>query len=476
MNNAQNTASASKAIALRAHHLPNLREYAMDGVRAHWDENFGYTTAFARKHDAILENIVRHPELRIRVEETIDDICDCGACPNRTPDCASPSRMALDHKWAERLGVAIRSEHAAADLVKLATRPVVELGEVALKNGERMKIRLVATPAPEYTDRLIHFLDHKPDWVDRKIRQQLNGAYRPACVDKFFVGEIGDQLAGHLWYGYASPGSGIANFGEVYTAPEHRRKGVADELMRFFCEDFNNSPALMALCTAGTVAARIYFRYGFQTVIPGADSGPLMLLNASRKKLAGRNFQECAEDYYRPGQPVTTIPGTIAHRHDIDCVLRFTHILRLGGHHKEFSTKGATLAGRVGPAWLVANYMEACFQQEDGRGLLTVASLPGGKVAGWAFALQGVSPAETGSWTFDFELHPSYQPYAIQLIKDTLRMAADKSMGNLYAWCHALDTTKLSAMKDGGFKEVARIPDYCQINGQRTALLAMRNS
>jgi GNAT superfamily N-acetyltransferase len=461
-----------RCIRIRAHHLPNLREYALDGVRLHWDESCGYTTAFARAHDAVLAAVVSDPTRPVRIVAAPDDICECGVCPKKMPECASPSLAETDRSVAALFGAVVDKEYAAQEVVALATRPVLDLGNVALKSGEHMKIRLVSPPAPEYAERLKHFLDHKPDWAVRKIRKQLNGDYRNECVDKFFVGEVEGRLAGHVWYGYPIAGSGTANFGEVYTAPEHRRKGVADELVRFLVNDFHNSPARLALCTADELATRIYAKHGFRTVIPNAQCGPLILLKAR----FGSSFAEYAETYYRPGQPVSVVAGSVKHRHDIDCMLRFSHILRSGTDVKsrlravEFS--GASLAGRVGPAWHVPNYMEACFQTDGGRGFLTVAALPEGKVAGWAFALRREAPLEAVSWTFDFELHPAYLAAAPLLIRDTLRMARAKGIADIFAWCAASQAAKLEALAANGFAETARVPRYC--DGATCDLVVLR--
>ncbi|OGV62187.1 MAG: hypothetical protein A3K19_01360 [Lentisphaerae bacterium RIFOXYB12_FULL_65_16] len=467
----------TQCLRIRAHHFPNLREYALDGVRLHFDESWGYTMAFARAHDAVLEAIVSDPARRVRVEAGLDDICECGVCPNRKPHCAAPALAETDRRAAARFGGVVGQEYAAQDLVALATRPVLDLGEVDLKSGERMKVRLVSPPAPEYAERLGHFLAHKPDWAVRKIRKQLNGDYGKECVDKFFVGEIDGRLAGHVWYGYAVAGSGTANFGEVYTAPEHRRKGVADELIRFLVEDFHASPARLALCTAGEVATRIYAKHGFRTVVPDANRGPLIL----PKRRFGNSFAESADAYYRPGQPVSVVPGSIKHRHDIDCMLRFTHILRRGtdaeSRLRGVGFTGASLADRVGPAWHVPNYMDACFQVDDGRGFLTIAALPEGRAAGWAFVLRRESPLEAGSYTFDFELHPTYLAAAPQLIRDTLEMATTKGITDIFAWCAASPSAKTEVLTANGFAETARVPGYCRGgDGAACDMVVMRSS
>lgn len=54
---------------------------------------------------------------------------------------------------------------------------VLDLGDVALRDGSRLVLRRLAPPAPEYAERLGVLLDHKPPPVIRKIRRQLSAAW-----------------------------------------------------------------------------------------------------------------------------------------------------------------------------------------------------------------------------------------------------------------------------------------------------------
>ena len=350
---------------------------------------------------------------------------------------------------------------------------MLELGEVKLKSGEQMKVKLVVSPAGKYEELLIHFLDHKPDWVIRKLKAQLGGSHRPDLVDKFFVGEIDGEIAGQIWYGYPAAGSGIANFGEVYTAPMHRKKGVTDVLMQFFKDDFNSSPVHAALCTTSyDWVTQIYAKFGFQTVVQNAGKGPLILIRSG-----GRDFAEFSANYYAPGQPVTIERGGVKHRHDIDTLLRFTNILRHGtnpGNLKMVEFSGATLSGRAGPGWHVENFMDACFLMEDGKGFLTVAALPDKKIVGWAFILNSGSPMEMEKPTFDFELHPNYSSSANLLIRETLRIARKLRISSTCSWCSAAAKDKVDVLKKEGFKELSRIPSYCAENGRKSDMLILQ--
>ncbi|MEW6357155.1 MAG: GNAT family N-acetyltransferase [Planctomycetota bacterium] len=459
---------------LRAHHLPNLREYVKDGIRLHWDESTGYTLAFAKAHDAVLASIVGDPEGMVRLAAGPDDICNCGVCPNVKPRCSSPELAETDRQAAARFGLVADKEYRAKDLIAAAVQPVLCLSEVGLKNGEKMVVKMVTPPAGEYADKLLHFFEHKRDVTFRNIRQRLRGDYTTYCIDRYFVGEIGGRIAGQVWYGYSNSGTGVANFGEVYTEPEHRNKGVLTELMKVFAQNFTNSPARAALCTAGAgQAAATYCKFGFQPVIAGADRGPHILV----KQRIAANFSEFERAYYTPGQEISVSIGSMKHRHDIDTLLRFSTILRRGAEHgdplKYSSASGASLAMRVGMATHVANYMDACFQAEDGRGMVTVAATGKGNVVGWSFFLNTGSEMEQQSKVFDFELHPTYAGSASTLIKESLRLARENGVKRACSFCLSADAEKIALLRAAGFREAAKLPNHCQVDGRTCDLVVL---
>lgn len=461
-------------VALRAHHLSNLREYVKDGIRLHWDESTGYTLAFAQAHDAVLEAIARDPEAIVRLVAAPDDICNCGVCPNVKPHCSSPALAETDQQCAIRFGLVADREYRAKELIEAATRPVLDVKDVALKTGERMKIKMVTPPAGDYAEKLLHFVEHKPDHIIRNIRQRLRGDYAAYCVDKYFIGEIDGRIVGQVWYGYSNSGTGIANFGEVYTEPEQRKKGIIGGLMKAFQADFNSSPARAAMCTTGSAwVAAVYFKFGFQPVIPGADRGPLLCI----KSRLGKDFAALERTYYAPGGKVSVGLGSMKHRHDIDTLLRFSTILRRGRESgepmKHVSQSGASLARRVGMASRVLNYMDACFHAEDGRGIVTAATVETGNVVGWAFFLNTGTEVEQAGKAFDFELHPNYAGSARMLIRESQRLAREKGIERAFAYCPSTESDKIAALSAEGFHEAARLGRYCSVDGKPCDLVVL---
>jgi len=338
---------------------------------------------------------------------------------------------------------------------------IEELGTVTLKNGDAMAVKVVTPPAAEYAERLGHFLEHKGDYSLRCIRQRLRGDYAAFCVDKYFLGEIHGRIAGQIWYGYATAGTGIANFGHVYTEPEHRKKGIADELMKVFKAAFDASPVHAALCGTGTPwVARMYFRYGFQPVVQGAETGPLVLFKEGR----GRGFRAFEEEYFRPGQDVAVLPGTMAYRHDIDKMLKNALLIR----NKQ--SKRVAMASRV------ATYQDACFLVEDGRGLVAVARAARGSVVGWSFCLNTGSPWEARANAFDFEIHPYYAGAAGTLVRESLNLAKSAGITQAYSYCPARDGEKIGVVAEQGFCEVARLEGYLEIDQEASDLVVLRRT
>lgn len=333
---------------------------------------------------------------------------------------------------------------------------LTHLGTVKLKKGEDLKVLLLMPLESGYSEKLLHFLEHKGEKSFRCIRQRLAGKYKLFATDKYFLGEVNGKLAGQVWYGYSEPGTGIANFGHVYTEPEHRGKGIANRLMEFFVADFWGGPARAALCTAGSLAARIYLKFGFKPIRQGADCGPLILLKDRA------DFRALANDYFAPGRPFDILPGDMRYRHDIDLVLK-----------NELALRGAS-AQRLGKAFSVSSYQDACFLAEDGRGAAAVAATCEHQALGWSFVASVGAPEESGSPVFDFEAHPNYPEAVPALIRAALAWAGTCGFRNVYAFAAAGDEAKLAALHAGGFDETARLPEYLLVNGAADDLVLLR--
>ncbi|HBE02209.1 MAG: hypothetical protein A2096_03000 [Spirochaetes bacterium GWF1_41_5] len=332
------------------------------------------------------------------------------------------------------------------------------LKTVSLKTtGEQLTIKKITAPDIEYADRLYHFLDHKSDNTLRDLRQKLRGDYKEECIDNFFIGEINDKIAGQLWYGYPINRS-VGNFGHVYTALEHRKKGITNELMKYFIEDFNACNVKALLCGTGSAwIAKIYLDFGFVTVVPGTDHGPLVLL----KKEAGKSFTEFAAKYYSPGSAIAAHRGTSVYKYEIDKML--ANIFLLNGIVMHRIMAAAPLS-----------YQEALFMAEDQKGIITAAEAENSAIPGWAYILNTGSLMENESPVFDFFLHPAYLSQAKQFTEKSLHLAAAKGIKNVYSWFPAVEELKISVCRELGFSEAACIRGYCLIQGKNFNLYILK--
>jgi len=322
------------------------------------------------------------------------------------------------------------------------------LREVTLRSGEMMHISLVTPPVGEYAEALLHFLEHKDDQTLRGIRQRIRGAYADICDDRFVVGMIDGEIAGQLWYGFPRQGSGVANFGEVYTEPKHRRKGITTLLMDDFASDFAASSAVATFCNCSRLhIAKIYMGKGFRYALPGDAFGALALVKEGCGDPEG--FAALEAEYYRLGEPLTVGLGSMVHRHDVDKLLRLAFQMRGG------------CPERLGPGARVGSYADALFMCEDGRGIVAVATTPARHVMGWAFFLNTGAASEQCTHAFDYELHPNYAAVAEDLLADWLQLARAQGIERIFAYSSAIDNDRRAVLAAAGFQECARLPEAC---------------
>ena len=102
---------------IRGEHLANVCEY-LAGVRLKWDASKGYSAVFAEQHDEVIRRIVEEPDRLVVVVTGLDDICNCGVCPNVRPACEAPGLLEKDQRLAREFGLELGREYRSADLIK----------------------------------------------------------------------------------------------------------------------------------------------------------------------------------------------------------------------------------------------------------------------------------------------------------------------------------------------------------------------
>ncbi|MCK4401051.1 GNAT family N-acetyltransferase [bacterium] len=324
---------------------------------------------------------------------------------------------------------------------------ITQLGNVRLRTGEKMIVKCIEPPEERYREKLMRFLEHKDDLWMRDISERLKGNYSEFCIDRYFIEEIGENVISQMWYGISKK-TKMGNFGHVYTEPEYRKKGITNELMKFFLDDFQRSKGKALFCGTGSPwIADIYKKYGFQLIKKDTDCGPMVLIKPEYAK----DFKELEDEYFQPGLSVNARIGNIGDQFDCDKVLAYsTGLEKLSQNwHQVFLTSQ------------ISTFMQALFKVEDGKGLVTVAESTKGSIVGYAFILALGSLMEDGAKTLDFIIHPNYINDAVRFVEETIKIRQKEKIENIRCYVCSGDKEKLSILLEAGFKEEAGLSDYC---------------
>ncbi len=158
------------------------------------------------------------------------------------------------------------------------------------------------------------------------MRARVSGALADACTDTYFVALDGDKCVSRLWYGWGKHERAVGNFGNFLTLEQYREQGIGTRLLEMWYADLlgrDDLPSAL-FCTSAPKAARMYESYGMRPIDQNATYGP------SYVPLGGSpvSFADFCESYYQPSPYLISRPATFAHRHEVDCLLKFALLAR----------------------------------------------------------------------------------------------------------------------------------------------------
>lgn len=156
------------------------------------------------------------------------------------------------------------------------------------------------------------------------MRYRIDGKAADSCVDVYYVAHEEGVACSRLWMGWGRHPDAIGNWGNFYTDGAFRGQGLGGRLLDLWYEDLQTmtDTPLCFLCTSPNPwVTALYERYGFRTVFPERQYGPLY-------KPCGNSpsaFDDFCEEYYRPSAVLYWRKAELAYRHEIDCLLRFVY-------------------------------------------------------------------------------------------------------------------------------------------------------
>ena len=142
-----------------------------------------------------------------------------------------------------------------------------QLGETALKSGERMQIGVITAPDAEWKDCIVPFLGHKGEPYASHIRLANDGPL-DELQTHFYIGHRDGHVITEVMI-VGARGAGV--LGHVYTLPEERRKGAYQAVMARQMADMEAKGfRLLSLGTGFDSAPYwIYHSFGFRSVFGG---------------------------------------------------------------------------------------------------------------------------------------------------------------------------------------------------------------
>ncbi|MBN1809385.1 MAG: GNAT family N-acetyltransferase [Planctomycetes bacterium] len=161
------------------------------------------------------------------------------------------------------------------------------LGSMKLKTGEEVELGMITGPDMEWSEKLKPFLAHKGEPWNSQVEATSEKDLRPLETRHFVLTSDPETVYANVctW----TSGS-VANLGHVYTAPEHRRKGAANILMKAAVERFveGGGEAMYLETGYDTPPFHIYETWGFRGVFAG--TGFMEYYSAGREEFLGRHF------------------------------------------------------------------------------------------------------------------------------------------------------------------------------------------
>jgi len=161
------------------------------------------------------------------------------------------------------------------------------------------------------------------------IRLRVSGKAAAQCRDIYYIAtDNGGELVSRLWMGWGRHKGAVGNWGNFFTEPELRGRGIGKSMLKFWIEDVKNrdDAPLALFCTAGKDhLAELYRPYGWRPAIKGTTCGPLYCPLGNSPE----SFEQFRDEYYKPARELIFKPASLEWRHEIDCLFKFA-MLTLG--------------------------------------------------------------------------------------------------------------------------------------------------
>ena len=255
------------------------------------------------------------------------------------------------------------------------------MGSVRLTDGaEAVIVRYI--PPDDDGGRGLYAVSH--EWNTYYKRAFFSG-HNEYIEDRVYYAEVDGFPAARLWFAW-SKRTFHGNFGNIYTNPGQRRRGLLNALLAVYREEFAASPAKMLCCSASGYRIPLYMRYGLRTLHGDMEHDAMCAI-----KPEYGSFAEYARNAYRDTHAAKIRGGDPGDQFDCDKFFILTDPM--------WQT----------PEWpfvmgSVQSFQAALNRELDAGGATAVAENAAGFVTGYAAAVAdppscaGYVPPATAGW------------------------------------------------------------------------------
>ena len=310
---------------------------------------------------------------------------------------------------------------------------------VQLRSGEKLMIEVCEPPFPGG--------EHSLCWWGDIAADLMAGNLRPWLYTPYYLGKIDGELVGYM--GCQTPADtrevGLVEF--VWTAEEHRRKGIASLLLGRLVEEFTQAGGLaLYLCTANPHAGSLYERHGFRYFVgdgmrylaPGAgDFEPRL----PRWRQSGRGSRRYL------GRPAGGLGALQSSRAEVD---------REGLPEPEF------------PRYTryESHFVKTLRRLEGQRGFCLALENAKRRLVGLAMVERRGTFAEQHTGILSFRVAPAFSGQAADLLGATVERCAALEIAVLHVYLADCDDDQKQLLEEAGFGEEARFKRRLRVDGR----------
>lgn len=325
--------------------------------------------------------------------------------------------------------------------------------DVTLRSEEVMRIRCIEPPDEEYLRKIGQFLAHKGSpWIEDMLAR-LRGEKVAYSTDFFFVGEIGGELVGHVWYTVPRDTQDVGVLGHVYTRPDQRRKGVCYALTGAVVEAFKgHGGEAMFVLTGNPELIRICEHFGFKKYNPPEGEGGVY------RWLVARDFDERYFAYTGKPQIKEANWGDLPR---FEALYNAPHPWLL---------KDYILGVYRDTPFGSSQFLQMIHEAESEWGAMLVMSTRQNHVVGAARIVPGRSRWEEHVATLEFFVHPNYFVDIGDLLSKAVEAARDLC-DILRTFAPESDKERHEPLTELGFEMTAVLENQYRIGGRDVDLL-----